>query len=119
MSASPDGSLADPQQIIADLRRQLCASNAERHEALAREAAMGEVLRVINSSPGGLAPVFAVMIEKAMALCGAAFGVLNIHDGEAFRPVADRGMVDRGEQALRGRAGTVQIWTGRPAGSLD
>ena len=36
MSATPDSTLADPQQIIADLQRQLAERNAERDEALAR-----------------------------------------------------------------------------------
>ena len=49
MSAMPDSTLANPEQRIADLERQLAASNAERDEAQAREAAMAEVLQVINS----------------------------------------------------------------------
>ena len=54
MSATPDSTLADS---IADLRRKLAECEAERDAALAREAATTEVLGVINSSPGGLAPV--------------------------------------------------------------
>src|SRR6266566_2308570 len=32
------------------------------------------------------------MLEKAMRLCGAAFGELNIFDGERFRTTATRGL---------------------------
>jgi hypothetical protein len=33
MSAMPDSTFADPQELIADLQRQLAASNAERDKA--------------------------------------------------------------------------------------
>jgi two-component system, NtrC family, sensor kinase len=91
MSATPDSTLANPEQLIADLRRQLAECKAERDESDAQKAAIAEVLQVINSSPGDLAPVFDAILEKATRLCEAPFGVLRTWDGERFHLIAAQG----------------------------
>jgi adenylate cyclase len=88
MNATPDNTLADPEQRIADLERQLAECKAERDESLAREAATAEVLQVISSSPGDLAPVFNAMLEKATDLCDAAFGILWTLNGQWYHAAA-------------------------------
>src|SRR5437868_15436807 len=101
MSATADSTLADPQELITDLQRQLAASNAERDEALARETATAQVLQVINSSSGDLAPVFDAILEKAHGLCGGAYGSLHIADTDAFRAAAVRGMPEEFVEVIR------------------
>ena len=88
-----DDALTDLQQRIAALERELDARTAERDEALAQQSGAAEVLQVINSSPGDLAPVFEAVLDKATRLCGASFGALTIYRGDDLHEVvAMRGM---------------------------
>jgi transcriptional regulator with GAF, ATPase, and Fis domain len=88
----PDDTHIDLRETVAALRQQLEARTAERDEALAREAALAEVLHTLNSSPGDLTPVFDAILEKAHALCGVEHGALVTYDGEYFRVAAEHGM---------------------------
>ena len=68
---------------------------AELDAAQAREFAIAEILRIINASNGHLSPVFDAILENALLLCEAAFGFLTVHDGERFKPAAQRGAPTR------------------------
>ena len=69
-------------------RTPLAQAQRELSEALERQAATDEVLRVISSSPGDLQPVFKTMLENAMRICEAKFGILFRFDDEVTYPIA-------------------------------
>jgi class 3 adenylate cyclase/putative methionine-R-sulfoxide reductase with GAF domain len=60
----------------------------ERDEALEREIATSEVLRLISRSPGDLELVFKSILENATRICEAYFATLYLREGSSFRAVA-------------------------------
>jgi two-component system, NtrC family, sensor kinase len=73
------------QAVIAIANTRLLG---ELRESLQQQTATADVLKVISSSPGELEPVFRAMLQNAVQICGATFGVLFRYDDGAWRAAA-------------------------------
>jgi two-component system, NtrC family, sensor kinase len=89
MTAAIEAALADPQQTIAELRRQLdecraelAARNSEYGERIAHQSATVDVLKVMSASPGDPQPVFDLITRHTRELCNANAAALYGFDGE-------------------------------------
>ena len=108
MTATLDDELADLRRAnaelhgrVEELQRRVDEALAVRDQLLQREIATTEVLQVINSSPGDLAPVFEAILENALRVCEAAFGFIANYDGEHFHTMAGRGLPPAFAEILR------------------
>ena len=65
----------------ADATTKNALFKRERDEALERQKATSEVLRIISASAGDVKPVFDANLANATRLCEAKFGTLYLYDG--------------------------------------
>jgi adenylate cyclase len=103
-------SAADLQKQLDQRTRELAEMREDLAEALERQAANSEVLRVISSSSGELEPVFKTMLENAVRVCGAKFGNLWLRDGDNFRIASTHGAPSAYRDFLR-REPVVRAYT--------
>ena len=70
-------------------------------ELLDQQTATSEVLQVISTSSGDLEPVFASMLENAVRISGAKFGIIHGWDGENSRLIATHDLPAAFDEARR------------------
>jgi signal transduction histidine kinase/HAMP domain-containing protein len=64
----------------------------ELRELLEQQTAAAEVLRVISSTPGQLAPVFDLILRNVTRTCEAKIGMLLLRDRDSYKVVASLGV---------------------------
>jgi two-component system, NtrC family, sensor kinase len=80
-----------PRSIATGQETDTARFARERDEALEREKAIAEVLRVISSSPGDLQTVLDTLVQSAAQLCEADHAWLFRRDCEVYRWAASYG----------------------------
>jgi len=89
------------QETATDLERRLAQAERELSEALERQSATNEVLRVISSSPNDIQPVFNTIVTSAARLCEARFCWVFRFDGKLIHFAAEHGLSPEYIEAIR------------------
>src|SRR5690348_14264652 len=98
MDSTSRGDLAS--QVDA-LRHSLEEERKKTVEARERQAATGEILRLISSSPGDVLPVFEAIVDHAARLCDATFSAVARLEGGQLHLVAVSNMSPEETQAYQ------------------
>ena len=86
----------------AQLLSELQIKNASLTEALERQTATAEILRVISRSPTDVQPVFDTIAESAARLCGGFLSGVYRFDGHLIHFVAHHNWSDEALEVVRG-----------------
>jgi signal transduction histidine kinase len=93
------------QAVIAIENTQLFeaeqARTRELAEALERQTAMGEILRVISQTQTDIQPVFDTIVRSAVRLCDGLYSFVARFDGELLHVAAHHNYTPSGLQALQ------------------
>src|SRR3990172_4471575 len=82
-----------PRKSLAKLIRENKDLSRERDESLEREAATGDILRMIARSPTDVQPVLDAIAERAARLCDAEDAAIFRVDGNILRLAAHFGPI--------------------------
>src|SRR4051812_34083236 len=90
-----------PPTVPRAKRRPASDPSKDLKEARAQQAATAEILKVIASSPHDVQPVFDVIVERAVQLCGARMGRVYRYDGNLIHLVGGHGLSDPGRYSAQ------------------
>src|SRR3990172_6068513 len=101
------------KEANARLVRENKELRRERDEALEREAATSDILRMIARSPTELQPVLDAIAERAAKLCDAADAAVYRVDGNFYRVAAHFGSIPLSRAADEARVIDRGVTAGR------
>jgi signal transduction histidine kinase len=100
-SPRKQGSIRDLEERLADALGQLQTRNRELGEALERQMATSEVLRLISRFQTDVQPVFDAIAAKALDLCRATTGWVYRFDGELIHIAAAHSLRPEAVEVVR------------------
>src|SRR5215469_4442092 len=108
MSPPSDSTLSSPEQIVADIQRELAEcrveldkGTAERDEALEQQTATAEVFKAISRSTFDLDAVLQTVVSAAHRLCRSDYSVIFRQQGDEYRWAAGHGISAEYEERER------------------
>jgi len=86
---------------LEEKNRALIEAHAQVTEALERQTATAEILKVISQSPTDVQPVFDTIVQSAVRLCDAVQSNVQLFDGELMHWVAQQRIGPEAMESIR------------------